>query len=992
MKICKYLKFLFVFSIFLISLICVPVLADEDTVANGSETKEEKEKKAQEEAKRKKQEKINSNCNRFLKDDAPLLGAAYGISIDYDMDSTHKFVIHMDKDTATSSKRNIFSKAKFVLDEIDIIELNSELKETSSRKFKTDDRDFSILFGNISGILTEKNDITFSPIDTKHHRYRAILKSEGFVDPDYVAYCSKATNSNMVMTIVLDYDYFGESYDTTESFNVIALPNPNSTGRIDCKNNYNPNTNAFEHAFCEDVKAAANSGVSQLTFTTENNTYEKLAMSQAWDTAVKYYCDPFGPIVDGNTSLSKNYKYTNTNYLWGIIDYTIPAGQYTYNFGGQYTKDPTSLRYGQSIDPNQVEKESVSCTIQCEEIVTVEYGPPVASKAGLCFNYQIKVTSRVNCSIKEKPKKPRVIKSYCTPSPGCNHGNGYVDAGAGPNEDFDACMNSCDGGKYTKKCSVDCYNKVYKGITIRNNMSYNIYDLVEAKRMAMWRNNTQNRTDIDNFCEKTNGKYLYGYYYYDPDSEAILWSPSSKLGRWYCENNYRSNHACAKTSGEGGGITAVCGCSAVCRWNGCKTADGKKAPYYLNPDEAERDYKKNEAEYYRILGQCEAYSRCSTTQAEFTIDVDYVYGNPENKATIHFPYTANNDKTSADMIQYNSEQKSVRCTSLNQNSTLISSNGCYTCAEKDSLNDSTGSSNNWYQTEWGFPGTWMNNKTGIMEFKQPASSGWIKKEKEFCVPFDTNDVNQKWWNSYYLTHFKDDSRFSYHSSSDTECHLNCDSDESSFTSNDVSNLKYNIRGSTRKFGLLEWNIDISCFYAINREFPKHENGASCKFDDNCPDGTPEVNTRKIVIRSVDLNNLFPAKDGTKLSSADSFGRVPGFNWSAYATNVVKDPNYTSRPSYYMQWVQSHGDKIYSDDYLDYEITLSKDDIRNLKRQDHNFTEFKGNTEINSVLNYKSNLFRGNNPILTDVKIPNDQALMCNNIKNNNSYECEDFMR
>ena len=146
MKISKYLKFLFVFSIFLISLICVPVLADEDTVANGSETKEEKEKKAQEEAKRKKQEKINSNCNRFLKDDAPLLGAAYGISIDYDMDSTHKFVIHMDKDTATSSKRNIFSKAKFVLDEIDIIELNSELKETSSRKFKTDDRDFSILF------------------------------------------------------------------------------------------------------------------------------------------------------------------------------------------------------------------------------------------------------------------------------------------------------------------------------------------------------------------------------------------------------------------------------------------------------------------------------------------------------------------------------------------------------------------------------------------------------------------------------------------------------------------------------------------------------------------------------------------------------------------------------------------------------------------------------------------------------------------------------
>ena len=148
----------------------------------------------------------------------------------------------------------------------------------------------------------------------------------------------------------------------------------------------------------------------------------------------------------------------------------------------------------------------------------------------------------------------------------------------------------------------------------------------------------------------------------------------------------------------------------------------------------------------------------------------------------------------------------------------------------------------------------------------------------------------------------------------------------------------------------------------------------------------------MVIRSVDLNNLFPAEDGTRLSSSDSFGRVPGFNWSSYATNVIKDPNYTSRPSNYMQWVQSHGNSIYSDEYLDYEITLSKDDIRKLKNQDHNFTEFKGATEINSVLNYKSNLFRGNNPILTNANVPRDQALLCNNIKNNDSDECEDFSR
>ena len=986
MKISKYLKImLFIISFFLVSCISISVWADEEEQI----TDKEKEK-AQEEQK-KKQQKINDKCSTFMKDDAPLLGVAYGISIDYDMDSSHKFIIHMDRDTASDSKKKIYSNAKFVLDEIDIVELNGELAEISSRNFKTNNDDFNILFGDIEKSLNEKSDISFRPIDGKSHRYRVILKSDGFIDPDFKTYCGKATNSDMVMTIVLDYDYFGESYESFESFNVDPLPNPGSTGRIDCQNNYNPTTNAFEYAFCQDVNAAKNSGVKRLTFTTALNTYEKLAKSLSKDTAVNYYCDPFGPIIDKSTSLSEEYKYTNTSYLWGIIDYTIPSGQYTYNFGGQDTRDPKSLTYGLSFDSRQVVKESVSCTVQCEEIVTVEYGPPVASKAGLCFNYKIKVTSRVNCSIKDKPNKPRVIKSYCTPSPGCNHGHGYVDAGAGPNEDFDACISSCDGGKYTKKCSVDCYNKIYKGITIRNNMNYNLNDLVEARRLAMWGNNTQNRTDLNNFCEKTNGKYLYGYYYYDAARETILWAPSSKLGRWYCENNYNSGHACAKTSGEGGGITAVCGCSAVCRWNGCRSADGK-VPYYLNPDEAERDYKKNELEYKRILGQCEAYSRCSTTQAEFTIDVDYYYGNPENKTTIHFPYTSNNDRTSVDMIQYNSEQKSVTCTSLNPNTTLISSNGCYKCAEKDSLNDSMGSSNNWYQTEWGFPGTWMNSKTGIMEYKQPSTTGWIKKNKEFCIPFDTNNINQKWWNAYYLNHYLEDSRFSYSTSSSTDCHLSCDTVENSFTNDDVPKIKYNIRGSTRKFGLLEWNIDISCFYALNKQFPKHETGMSCKFSEDCPDGTEKTTTKKMKIRSVDLANLFPAEDGTKLSSPESTGRVPGFNWSAYATNVVKDPNYTSRPSFYMQWVQSHGDTIYSDDYLDYEITLSKDDIRKLKSQDHNFSAYNGTTEIDSVLVYKSNLFRGNNPVLTNVNVPNDQALKCNNIKNNHSYECEDFMR
>jgi hypothetical protein len=46
--------------------------------------------------------------------------------------------------------------------------------------------------------------------------------------------------------------------------------------------------------------------------------------------------------------------------------------------------------------------------------------------------------------------------------------------------------------------------------------------------------------------------------------------------------------------------------------------------------------------------------------------------------------------------------------------------------------------------------------------------------------------------------------------------------------------------------------------------------------------------------------------------------------------------------------------------------------------------------MNSVINYQSSLFRGNNAIIHSDKIPQINALKCNNIKNYRSDECDDF--
>ena len=69
----------------------------------------------------------------------------------------------------------------------------------------------------------------------------------------------------------------------------------------------------------------------------------------------------------------------NKGFLYGSGTFKIDNGHYVYNY------DPCNPTYGAKIE----------CEVKCEEAVTVQYGAPVASKAGLCFEYKVKVTSRV---------------------------------------------------------------------------------------------------------------------------------------------------------------------------------------------------------------------------------------------------------------------------------------------------------------------------------------------------------------------------------------------------------------------------------------------------------------------------------------------------------------------------------------------------------------------------------------------------------------------
>lgn len=105
-----------------------------------------------------------------------------------------------------------------------------------------------------------------------------------------------------------------------------------------------------------------------------------------------------------------------------------------------------------------------ACKITCRENYEITYSPPQVVKAGLCFNYTVTIKSKVACKteIDSKFNWPSLklpSQKQCILSPVCE--NDANETQAGPNESFDSCISTCDGGKYTQKCINSCYNKVY---------------------------------------------------------------------------------------------------------------------------------------------------------------------------------------------------------------------------------------------------------------------------------------------------------------------------------------------------------------------------------------------------------------------------------------------------------------------------------------------------------------------------------------------------
>lgn len=119
---------------------------------------------------------------------------------------------------------------------------------------------------------------------------------------------------------------------------------------------------------------------------------------------------------------------------------------------------------GKVMKNGKAKKTSVDvCKTICYEKLTVSYSPPVATKAGLCFQYKVTIKSKVECGVDADENviiNKMQLRTACNPEPICSNKESATQGG--PNQQFDSCIKECDNGDYSQKCINKCYNKVYK--------------------------------------------------------------------------------------------------------------------------------------------------------------------------------------------------------------------------------------------------------------------------------------------------------------------------------------------------------------------------------------------------------------------------------------------------------------------------------------------------------------------------------------------------
>lgn len=552
---------------------------------------------------------------------------------------------------------------------------------------------------------------------------------------------------------------------------------------------------------------------------------------------------------------------------------------------------------------------------------------PVGAKlvyAGAGFTYGGTFKATRQCSIVHKQqviKKPKCVYS-CETSCSYDERSGRKEdqSSAGPNDDFDACVNSCDGGKYTQSCINSCYNTVYGNSEPRD---LSILDSKLEKPTSFLEHSIERTAQIIGTVTSTAGCNFTG---------------ASVDGA----GNYKGMYSCPVH-------TEHCGDVGVTFSTYCDNHNGICHIYETvgpagcvdNPDEL---YVQQLRDSVNELNSFEAIAEEQQKTGSYEINISDSYLKKGNQA---FTYTVTSGN--ADII------KNVSHTSgcVGGNQTVQLGNVGNVTATFCSKNEVS------ITVDLQLPEAYVNKTTGLAAYK--AGRGY--------EAFDTNTGRLGSINFDAKRFYAGDRKYYTDPKSrntNVSIPINYDDkvsligyDQYFSQDNKKSTITVNVEG----IGTKDYSDQINCFYGvynnlfIDPDDPTQVDGSNCPDCDqpctgpNCPEtctgpdcpggDTPPIDYSGItfIYRPIDLVDVFPND------------RNPRWNWTNGAiptdSRIYNLLGYKINPIELTEDIEYKGNEIYSDtNEVDYDIILTTEQIMRIRQYNKNVEDFNGDGYTN----------------------------------------------
>ncbi len=547
---------------------------------------------------------------------------------------------------------------------------------------------------------------------------------------------------------------------------------------------------------------------------------------------------------------------------------------------------------------------------QCTEYLEIYYDDPKAVNAGAGFSYTTILKIKRECQplqIATPRKKPK-----CAYEPSCwgVHHNG--DKVAGPNEEFDSCVNSCDGGKYTQSCIDSCYQKVYgdeEPKTLTYTDKFSSVGMVNYSQKGIVRTRLA-PANIPN-CRPGVSTVRNG---------KVLSSCQMVVDNTDCTVYINGVEQCPL---EHGGLVQFA--------SSCNGADVCYEVYASSPDcsiDPEKEYYEDLQEAKNELN---SVMNLITKVDEYEDETIYtgVYDHYTNKQ-VDLPTYKTIEVSDPEYSRI--EERKIA------NTTQVDSRG-YTITEEDlkyTFMFSTIVRTETIELTQAYISKSTNQDGTTGSVYRDDKLDCEDKDKNNLLCLDYYDGGNKWYTSLFAPEVNNWSNWPAYNSNQTD-----------YT---ISNYDENIDVKLQKLGSWsQWNVDIDCIYGLYNNFYKCANGQPlvCNEEDVCTCGI------QYIFREINLDDAFPNE------------RDPRWNWQGTITNTNQTTgaartedtsllNYRIDPDSLIDEIESKGETIYdvtsSSAEVDYEFVLTRENLRNIRNYNKNVEDFNQDGS-NNYLDY-----------------------------------------